>query len=603
MSPILRTVVQRLLGSRPGKAWAVLLVALLVTGARPPDAPVADAAQRGDTEDVHDLLRGGADVNAAQGDGMTALHWAAERGAVDLVRTLLFAGANPSASTRNGDYTPLHLAAKVGRSDVIVELLDAGGKIDATTSTGVTPLHFAAQSARPEAVQVLIDRGAAVDPRESAYDQTPLMWAAAFDHVEVVRSLLERGADFGLFSQVEDIAQRGREDEGALRRRNARVDAMVALRKAEVEGRDAALEDLSVVARTIEEFQAQPQEDEDEPKAEPEPEPLSYNDLVWKKGGLTPLHFAAREGNTRSAMALLEAGADPDRVSEGDLSTPMLLATINGHFDLARELLNRGADPNIFSEAGATPLYTALNLNWHPKSIYPQPQAFKQQENTYLDLMRALLEAGADPNVRLEKSLWYMEYNFERLSVEFAGATPFWRAAYAQDVPAMKLLVEFGADVSIPTRKMPERRFRGFDASEDTDPSGLPPVPLHGPAAYPIHAATGIGFGEGYAGGFHRGAPNSWLAATRYLVEELGADVNARDVNGFSPLHHAASRGDVPVIEYLLEHGGDPLVVSRRGLSTADMANSPVQRVPVYQDALDLLMSHGAINNNRCQVC
>jgi len=281
----------------------------------------------------------------------------------------------------------------------------------------------------------------------------------------------------------------------------------------------------------------------------------------------------------------------------------MLLASINGHFDLAKELLDRGADPNLRSEAGATPLYTALNLNWHPKSIYPQPQAFKQQQNDYLSFMRALLEAGADPNVRLEKTLWYMEYNFERLSVEFAGATPFWRAAYAQDVPAMKLLVEFGADPNIPTKRMPERRFRGFDETDASDPSGLPPVPLYGPAAYPIHAATGIGFGEGYAGGFHRGAPNSWLAATRYLVEELGADVNARDVNGFSPLHHAASRGDVEVIQYLLDHGADPLVISRRGLSTADMANSPVQRVPVYPEALQLLMSHGAVNNNRCQVC
>jgi len=299
----------------------------------------------------------------------------------------------------------------------------------------------------------------------------------------------------------------------------------------------------------------------------------------------------------------MDAGADINRRSEGDLSTPMLLATINGHFDLARELLDRGADPNLTSEAGATPLYTALNLHWHSKSIYPQPQAFKQQDHDYLDLMRALLEAGADPNVRLEKTLWFSEYNFERLSVEFAGATPFWRAAYAQDVPAMKLLVEFGADPTIPTKKMPERRFRGYDEGDEKDASGLPPVPLYGPAAYPIHAATGIGFGEGYAGCFHRGAPNGWLPAVKYLVEELGADVNARDVNGFTPLHHAASRGDVPVIRFLIEHGADPTLIARRGQTTADMANSPVQRVPVYEEALRLLEGVGAVNNHTCQVC
>jgi ankyrin repeat protein len=581
-----------------------LLALILVAWGPPPDAPVADAARAGDLETVRLLLQRGADVNGSQGDGMTALHWAAERGDVDMVETLLFAGANTISTTRNGSYTALHLAARAGNADVMVALLDAEANAEARSSSGATPLHFAARAASSQAVRVLLDEGVEIDSRESAYEQTPLMWAAAFDHVEVVRLLLERGADHTLVSRVEDIAARGRADQDAVRRRNARVDAMIALREAEEEGRDASLEDLNSVARTIEQFQAETDpEDESEEAAEAEPEPLSYNDLIWRKGGLTALHFAARQGSDRSALALLEAGADIDRQSEGDFSPPMLLATINGHFDLAKELLDRGADPSLTSEAGATPLYTALNLHWHPKSIYPQPQAFKQQENDYLALMRALLEAGADPDVRLEKTLWYMEYNFERLSVEFAGATPFWRAAYAQDVPAMQLLIEFGADPTIPTKRMPERRFRGFDEEMEEDPSGLPPVPLYGPAAYPIHAATGIGFGEGYAGGFHRGAPNSWLAATRYLVEELGADVNARDVNGFSPLHHAASRGDVAVIEYLLEHGADPLVVSRRGLSTADMANSPVQRVPVYEEALQLLMSHGAVNNDRCQVC
>ncbi|MBW3534289.1 MAG: ankyrin repeat domain-containing protein [Gemmatimonadetes bacterium] len=217
--------------------------------------------------------------------------------------------------------------------------------------------------------------------------------------------------------------------------------------------------------------------------------------------------------------------------------------------------------------------------------------------------MERLLEAGADPNVRLEKTLWYLEYNFSRLSVEFAGSTPFWRAAYAQDVDAMRLLVEHGADPTIPTKRMPERRRRRYNDDENEDKSGLPPVPLYGPDAQPIHAAAGIGFGEGYAGGFHRGAPDGWLPAVKYLVEELGADVNARDANGFSPLHHAAARGDVEVIRFLVEKGADVTLVSRRGKTTADMANSPVQRVPVYPEALALLESLGAVNNHDCQVC
>jgi len=544
-------------------------------------------------------------VNAPQADGMTALHWAAERGDVELTEMLLFADANPGARTRNGHYTPLHLAARAGQTGTVTLLVEDGAALDAGSRHGATALHFAAGSGIVSTVEALLAGGAEVDARERAYDQTPLMWAAAEDHVAVVERLLAGGADPSLFSRVEDIAARAEADERRLRLRNLRVDAVTALRDAEEAGEDVSLEDVGV-ERTIEAFQENSDDEEEEAGEDEEatePEPLSYDELVGKKGGLTPLHFAAREGGTETALRLLAEGVDVNRVTEGDRSSPMLLAVINGHFDLARELLDRGGDPNLTSVAGASPLYVAIDLQWHPKSIYPSPQHHEQQEHDYLDLMGALLDAGADPDVRLEKTLWYTEYNFERLSVEFAGATPFWRAAYGQDVEAMKLLVEYGADPTIPTKRMPERRFRGYDEEDVEDPSGLPPVPLYGPAAYPVHAATGIGFGEGYAGGFHEGAPNGWLPAVRYLVEEHGADVNARDVNGYAPLHHAASRGDVATIRFLVEHGAEVTLVSRRGQTTADMANSPVQRVPVHEEALALLESLGAENNHNCQVC
>jgi len=592
----------RTLGTR--KPMFLLLLPLVFLAAGPPDAPVADAAMRGDLDSVREMLRRGADVNAPQADGMTALHWAAERGDVELTEMLLFADAHPGARTRNGHYTPLHLAARAGQSGTVGLLVEDGAVLDAGSRHGATALHFAAGSGIVSTVEALLTGGAQVDPREGAYDQTPLMWAAAEDHVAVVERLLAAGADPTLFSRVEDIAARAEADERRLRLRNLRVDAVTALREAEEAGEEVSLEDVGV-ERTIEAFQENSDDEEDETEEEEgsEPEPLSYDELVGKKGGLTPLHFAAREGSTETALRLLAEGVDVNRVTEGDGSSPMLLAVINGHFDLAREILDRGGDPNRTSVAGASPLYVAIDLQWHPKSIYPSPQHHEQQEHDYLDLMQALLDAGADPDVRLEKTLWYTEYNFERLSVEFAGATPFWRAAYGQDVEAMKLLVEHGADPTIPTKRMPERRFRGYDEEDVEDPSGLPPVPLYGPAAYPIHAATGIGFGEGYAGGFHKGAPNGWLPTVRYLVEEHGADVNARDVNGYAPLHHAASRGDVATIRFLVEHGADVTLVSRRGQTTADMANSPVQRVPVHEEALALLESLGADNNYNCQVC
>jgi ankyrin repeat protein len=273
---------------------------------------------------------------------------------------------------------------------------------------------------------------------------------------------------------------------------------------------------------------------------------------------------------------------------------------INGHLDAAMLLLEQGADPNLASDAGATPLFAALNVHWAPKARYPQQQAYRQQQAIYLDVMEALLEAGADPDVRLTKHLWYMSYTFDQLNVNTTGATAFWRAAYATDVPAMQLLIAHGADPSIPTAKAPARRRR---RGPQEDLSGLPPVPIGGPGVYPLHAATGVGYGEGFAGNAHRHVPDGWLPATRYLVEELGLDVNARDLNGYAPLHHAAARGDNELIRYLVEQGADVMVVSRRGQTTVDMANGPVQRIQPFPATIALLEGLGAINNHNCVSC
>ena len=334
---------------------------------------------------------------------------------------------------------------------------------------------------------------------------------------------------------------------------------------------------------------------------------MTYGEMVGNKGGLTPLLFAVRQGKTAAVLALLDAGAKINQVSAGDHTSPLLMATINGQFDLAKKLLERGADPKLASDAGATPLYATINVQWAAKSLYPQPTAQTQQQTTYLELMEALLAQGADPNARLTKHLWYMSFNFDLLGVNTAGATPFWRAAYGTDVPAMKLLVKYGADPNIPTTK-PAGRQRGDDApaDEDTtkaDPSGLPPVPAGGPGVYPIHAASGVGYGEGYAANAHRHAPDAWLSAVKYLVEELGADVNARDFNGYNPVHHAAARGDNQLIQYLLSKGADVTAVSRKGQTTADMANGPVQRIPPFLETVALLEKLGSKNNHKCKSC
>jgi ankyrin repeat protein len=582
----------------------VLLLSVLQWGAVPVESPIADAAMREDVEEVRSLIGRGLDVNAPQGDGMTALHWAAETGSTEIAHMLLGVGADPEAVTRNGDYTPLHLAARTGSASVVEALLEAGADVTATTSTGkTTALHLAVAAGSERAVVVLLEHGADVNVRESEWGQTPLMFASAYGRVEAVKALLRHGADPAITTHVVDIPARAGVDDAAGDARDRILNDFRTEYEAGNLNWRPTPEQVRTAVRVAQEVQrtladAEEQEDEIDPQSEDFP---GYTGLVGTQGGLTALLHAAREGQVETAMALIDGGADINRVSAGDHTSPMLIATINGHFDLALLLLDRGADPNIASDAGATPLFTALNTHWAPKARYPQQQAYQQQRATYLDVMRAVLEAGADPDVRLRRHLWYMSYTFDLLRVNVAGATTFWRAAYATDVEAMRMLVAFGADPNVPTLKPPPRGRRG-DGLE-LDPSGLLPVPAGGPAVYPIHAASGVGYGEGYAGNSHRHVPNGWLPAVKYLVEELGADVNARDHNAYNAVHHAAARGDNELIGYLVGQGADVMAVSRRGQTTVDMANGPVQRIQPFPETLELLETLGAINNHNCVSC
>jgi uncharacterized protein len=557
------------------------------------DARVADAAMRGDAAAVRALLQQRADVNAAQGDGMTALHWAAERGDAELARLLLDSGANPGAGTRIGRHTPLHVAAKGGHAQVVRLLVGAKANIGALTTTGAVPLHFAAASGSAETVAILLNAGADVNAREPEWGQTPLMFAAALGRIEVVKVLLSRGADVRATAKVVDISARNRQDGLESRERNARV--------AEIQKQRAAANASAPASGSP--AAGRPARGRGDADSGGEPEPLGYADLVGMQGGLTALLLAAREGLADTAFALVDAGADINQVSAGDRTSPLLMATINGHFDLAKRLLARGADVTAASDGGATPLYGVLNMQWAPKARHPQPAKYMQQQVGYLELAEAFLKAGADPNARLRKSLWYTTYNRDLLGVDRTGATPFWLAAYTLDVPAMKLLLAYGADPNIPTSKVPERYEEGGPDPSLPDRSGLAPIAWNGPAVFPIHAASGVGYGLGFAGNTHRHVPDGWVPAVKFLVEELGADVNARDHNGYAPLHHAAARGDNELIRYLVSKGADVKAVSRTGQTTVDMANGPVQRVQPFPETIALLESLGAKNNHRCVSC
>lgn len=548
------------------------------------------------------------DVHA--GDGMTALHRAAERGRVEVAESLMAAGADVEAGTRIGGYTPLHLAARRGHAGVVRALLAAGADVGvSSTTTGATPLHLAAAAVDGRAaVEALLEHGADPDAREATFGQTPLMFAAAADRPEAVRALLEAGADPSIRTEVVDVLQHviaDREAERVLREALAEMKA--------ADGGDEGWEPTAVqFQRAVEEQRAflasgEPYRDYDPDElisyrpdypGGPDIARRPYREtLVGYTGGMTALLHAAREGHLEAAMALLDGGADIDQTS-ADGTSPLLIATLNGQFDLALRLVERGADPDIAARTdGATPLFAVLNTHWAPKSNYPQPRAHDNQRTEYMDVLRALLEAGADPDPRLNTHLWYWEYGLTKIGTDLRGATPFWRAAYAQDVEAMRLLAAHGADPHIPTiwpePGMRERRQQDGRQQED---SGLPTIPEGAYNAYPIHAAAGGGY-TGLGAFSIRNVPGNFIPAVKYLVEEHGADVNLRDSWGYTPMHYAAARGDNDLVRYLVSRGGDVTVISRLGQSTADLARGGrsgfFTRV-AYPETVELLQGLGS---------
>lgn len=623
----------------------MLAVALLL-GAKPADDPaLLDAARRADVVAVQSALSDGADPNAAEGDGLTALHIAAEQGNSQIARLLIDARANVEAKTRLGEYTPLHLAAEGAHVSVVGALLEAGADVRAITSnTGVTPLHLAAKALNGEgAVRELLRHGAPVNAPEASAGQTPLMFAASYGRVAAVRELLSGGADPAISTEVVDVLRRVAIDRAAKERLK---EALVEIRQSSPEGTDRALTTVEQqaaieaqreflasegeIAKLLENFR------EDDlltygpyfisqacigdvsynfqvafsaagaaascPAHLISPvtigRPPRWETLVGKTGGMTALLHAARDGHIEAAEALLEGGADIDQVS-GDGSSPLVLALLNGRFDLAMVLIERGADVNVAAQTdGASPLFAVLQTRWANYTSHPQPRAHERQQTDHLQVLNALLDAGADPNVRLSKHPWYWEYTGARgaLGIELAGATPFWRAAIAQDVDAMRMLAAHGADPHIPTL-WPEHSIRDYRMQDGRfdDDSGIPRT-TGAPNLYPIHVAAGGGV-LGYNAKTVNRVPHNLLNAVRYLVEEHGVDVNLRDSWGYTPLHMAAAEADNGLVEYLVSKGADVNALTVLGQSPLDLADAGQAgyRVrPAYPETVELLKSFGA---------
>jgi len=606
------------------------LVAALLTvslGAAQSGSALTDAAMRGDKTAVSTLIKQGVDVGAAQGDGMTALHWAAERGDAEMAELLVYAGANVSAVTRIGLYTPLHLAAKAGSAPVAKVLVKGGADVNVKSNpSGATPMHLAALSGSADVINLLADAKADVNARESEWEQTPLIFAASANRAAAITALLKRGADANVSSKTIDVSKQSALDRAAVERQRKVIEGFVG-KDSDKRPTPAQMQAAIEASREVLRSGKIPPPD---PNAPPPRgfNPEEINPPVSTKGGMTALLHAARQGYLEAATALLDGGADINKTQAGDNTSPLLTAVINGQFDMAMLLINRGADPNIAAKNnGVSPLWAAVNTAWQPRTRFPQPQEMELQKHTYLDVMQALLDKGADVNHRIESHPWYLVYtgcgNRNCGLADTAGSTAFWRAAYGTDLMAMKLLVAYGADPDIPTIAPRQQVRRGGDApggAQGQQPQGAggaimptaekgmekydaPPIPYGGPGAFAIHAAAGVEYGEGFAGNAHRHAPDAWLSVMKYLVEELHADVNMRDNDGYTPLHHAAARGDNEMILYLVSKGADVKAVARSGQTTVDMANGPVQRLSAIPETIALLTKLGAKNNNRCVTC
>jgi ankyrin repeat protein len=373
--------------------------------------------------------------------------------------------------------TALHWAAWHDDVAAAQLLVSAGASVNTTNRYGVTPLSLACTNGNTQLVELLLNAGADANAALPG-GETPLMTAARTGRLGPVRALLAKGADVN-----------ARERKG-----------QTALMWAAAEGHVAVVDALLKAGADF---------------------------RMPLRSGFTPLFFAVREGRGGVVFRLLEAGVDvnepmqPERragPARGKPTTPLLLAAENGHFELAAALLEAAADPNAHP-AG----YTALHaMTWVRKPIRGDgdPPPIGSGTLGSLDFVRRLVAKGANLNARLENG----ESGRGRFTT--TGSTPFLLAARASDVPLMKLLLELGADPTIP--------------NADNCP--------------PLLAATGVGaLGDGDEAA---GTEEESVEAVRLLLD-LGANPNAVDDNGETAMHGAAYQSRPKVVHLLAERGAD----------------------------------------------
>ena len=424
---------------------------------------VADAVMNKNTESLRALLAKKAPVAEAQADGTTALHWAAHWNDLATADLLIRAGADAKAANAEGA-TPMFLATQNGSAAMIEKLLQAGADVNAPVLMhGETALMMASRTGNVEAVKLLLDRGAQVNAKESLRGTTAVMWAAEQGHTAILQLLADHGADLKAQSSV----LRGPKKRG-----------------------------LGFAPAT---------KDGKRPQGDP-------------KGALTALMFAAREGTLDCVDLLLKSGSDANQVS-ADGSSALLIAVQNGNYGVANFLLDHGANPNLANKKNWTPLYLTVKNRNQETTAVPGPVS-----EGALEFMTTLFSKGADPNVRIQEET-EVHQGMTALWLKEAGATPLLRAALSGDLVGVKLLLEHGADPSIPT----------FDHTNS------------------LMVASGVGWAEGT---IHEYSPQQTLDLVKLLLDK-GAEVKAANDHGITALHGAAYKGANAVVQLLVDRGAD----------------------------------------------